>query len=101
MLCSASPGRSRYWCKALCSPRALRPRSRPTRTFAPSIWARRLTPMVSNSAEVLTIEGLHAGYGDTVVLEDLNFTFGQGGTLAVIARNGVGKSTLLSTIMGH
>ena len=57
--------------------------------------------MVSNSAEVLTIEGLHAGYGDTVVLEDLNLTLGQGGTLAVIGRNGVGKSTLLATIMGH
>jgi branched-chain amino acid transport system ATP-binding protein len=52
-------------------------------------------------AEVLAIEGLNAGYGDTVVLEDLNLTLGQGGTLAVIGRNGVGKSTLLSTIMGH
>jgi branched-chain amino acid transport system ATP-binding protein len=57
--------------------------------------------MVSNSAEVLTIEGLHAGYGDTVVLEGLNLTLGQGGTLALIGRNGVGKSTLLATIMGH
>jgi branched-chain amino acid transport system ATP-binding protein len=52
-------------------------------------------------ADVLAIEGLNAGYGDTVVLEDLNLTLGQGGTLAVIGRNGVGKSTLLSTIMGH
>jgi branched-chain amino acid transport system ATP-binding protein len=50
---------------------------------------------------VLDLEGLHAGYGDTVVLEDLSLGLKTGATLAVIGRNGVGKSTLLSTIMGH
>ncbi len=49
----------------------------------------------------LALQHVSAGYGETVVLEDINFTLAPGETLAVIGRNGVGKSTLLSTIMGH
>ena len=60
-------------------------------------------PMVDQgSAEpVLRLSNVHAGYGETVVLEDLNFTLAPGETVSVIGRNGVGKSTLLATIMGH
>ena len=49
----------------------------------------------------LALEGVVAGYGDTVVLEDLGFALGEGESVSLIGRNGVGKSTLLATIMGH
>src|SRR5206468_479707 len=42
-----------------------------------------------------------AGYGETVVLEDVNLAVAAGESLAVIGRNGVGKTTLLATVMGH
>jgi branched-chain amino acid transport system ATP-binding protein len=50
---------------------------------------------------VLVLNKVFAGYGETVVLEDVNLTLNAGETLSIIGRNGVGKSTLLSTIMGH
>ena len=46
-------------------------------------------------------DGVEAGYGETVVLEGISLALPPGGTLAVLGRNGVGKSTLLATIMGH
>jgi branched-chain amino acid transport system ATP-binding protein len=49
----------------------------------------------------LALKHLSAGYGETVVLEDIGFVLGAGETLSIIGRNGVGKSTLLATIMGH
>jgi branched-chain amino acid transport system ATP-binding protein len=49
----------------------------------------------------LAIDGVFAGYGETVVLENVSATLEAGGTLAVLGRNGVGKTTLLATIMGH
>jgi branched-chain amino acid transport system ATP-binding protein len=52
-------------------------------------------------SEVLKISGLRAGYGQTVVLEDLALELPERGTLAVLGRNGVGKTTLLATLMGH
>ena len=51
--------------------------------------------------EALQIRKVNSGYGETVVLEDVEFTLPQRGSLAVLGRNGVGKTTLLSTIMGH
>jgi branched-chain amino acid transport system ATP-binding protein len=48
----------------------------------------------------LTIENLVAGYGPTVVLDGVSVTVPSGGTLAILGRNGVGKSTLLATLMG-
>jgi branched-chain amino acid transport system ATP-binding protein len=49
----------------------------------------------------LELHGLRAGYGATVVLEALDLRIGRGECVAVLGRNGVGKSTLLATIMGH
>ena len=49
----------------------------------------------------LALEGIFAGYGETVVLENIRLALARGETLSVIGRNGVGKSTLLATIMGH
>jgi branched-chain amino acid transport system ATP-binding protein len=49
----------------------------------------------------LTLEDVRAGYGETVVLEDVKFSLAPGETVSIIGRNGVGKSTLLATLMGH
>jgi branched-chain amino acid transport system ATP-binding protein len=49
----------------------------------------------------LTLDNVRAGYGETVVLEDVRFTLAPGETVSIIGRNGVGKSTLLATAMGH
>jgi branched-chain amino acid transport system ATP-binding protein len=46
------------------------------------------------------VENLFAGYGETVVLDGLSIDVPAGNTLAVLGRNGVGKTTLLTTIMG-
>ena len=51
--------------------------------------------------EALHLKGVCAGYGETHVLEGVELVLAQGESLAVIGRNGVGKSTLLETIMGH
>jgi branched-chain amino acid transport system ATP-binding protein len=49
----------------------------------------------------LELEKVSAGYGETVVLEDIRLALAEGETLSIIGRNGVGKTTLLSTVMGH
>jgi branched-chain amino acid transport system ATP-binding protein len=51
-------------------------------------------------AELLKLENVWAGYGDAVVLEDISFTLQAGDSLALLGRNGMGKTTLLSTLMG-
>jgi branched-chain amino acid transport system ATP-binding protein len=50
---------------------------------------------------MLSLSRVRAGYGDTVVLEDVDLELPARGALAVLGRNGVGKTTLLATIMGH
>ena len=51
--------------------------------------------------EALQLKRVRAGYGPTVVLEEVDLLVRERGSLAVLGRNGVGKSTLLATIMGH
>jgi branched-chain amino acid transport system ATP-binding protein len=51
--------------------------------------------------DALRLSGLRAGYGETVILEDVSVTVPERGSLAVLGRNGVGKTTLMATIMGH
>jgi branched-chain amino acid transport system ATP-binding protein len=51
-------------------------------------------------AELLAIEGLTAGYGESVVLEDVSLTLDDGDSLALLGRNGMGKTTLLVTLLG-
>ncbi len=48
----------------------------------------------------LDVKELRAGYGPTVVLDGISLAVPAGGTLSVLGRNGVGKSTLLATLMG-
>ena len=49
---------------------------------------------------LLRLEGVRAGYGEAVVLDDVSLAVPEHGSLAVLGRNGVGKTTLLLTIMG-
>ncbi|HTW53632.1 MAG TPA: ABC transporter ATP-binding protein [Stellaceae bacterium] len=49
----------------------------------------------------LVLEGVEAGYGETVIVEAISLSVPPGGTLAVLGRNGVGKTTLLATIVGR
>jgi branched-chain amino acid transport system ATP-binding protein len=49
---------------------------------------------------LLELKGVRAGYGDAVVLDGVSLSLPENGSLAVLGRNGVGKSTLLLTIMG-
>ncbi len=51
-------------------------------------------------AELLHVDKLWAGYGDAVVLEDVSFTLNEGDSMSLLGRNGMGKTTLLSTLMG-
>jgi branched-chain amino acid transport system ATP-binding protein len=52
-------------------------------------------------AEGLALKNVTAGYGETHVLEGVDLALGAGESLAIIGRNGVGKSTLLETLMGN
>jgi branched-chain amino acid transport system ATP-binding protein len=49
----------------------------------------------------LVLDNVRAGFGETVVLEGVSLDLPPKATLALLGRNGVGKSTLLGTIMGH
>ena len=52
-------------------------------------------------ADALTLKDVRAGYGETVVIEEIGFSLPERGSLAVLGRNGVGKTSLLATVMGH
>ena len=52
-------------------------------------------------AGLLRLERVTAGFGPTVIIEDISLAIEQGSVLAVLGRNGVGKSTLMKTIAGH
>lgn len=51
-------------------------------------------------AELLRIENLSAGYGEAVVLHDVSLSINAGETLALLGRNGTGKTTLINTLAG-
>jgi branched-chain amino acid transport system ATP-binding protein len=49
---------------------------------------------------LIAVDGLRAGYAGSVVLDDVSLQMEEGDSLAVLGRNGVGKTTLLVTLMG-
>ena len=51
-------------------------------------------------AELLKVENLRAGYGEAVVLQGVSLTLGEGDTLALLGRNGTGKTTFINTLAG-
>jgi branched-chain amino acid transport system ATP-binding protein len=50
--------------------------------------------------DLLNVQGLTAGYGEAVVLSDVTFKFAEGQALALLGRNGMGKTTLVNSIIG-
>ncbi len=51
-------------------------------------------------SELLTLDNVWAGYGEAIVLEGISLSLSAGDSLSLLGRNGMGKSTLLSTLMG-
>ena len=51
-------------------------------------------------SDLLQVESLSAGYGEAVVLSDVSFSLAEGETLALLGRNGTGKTTLMDTLAG-
>jgi branched-chain amino acid transport system ATP-binding protein len=51
-------------------------------------------------AKLLEVNGVWAGYGEATVLEDISFGLDEGASMALLGRNGMGKTTLLATLMG-
>lgn len=68
-------------------------RSRATSGSRMSTWGETM-------ADLLRVEGLDAGYGEAIVIEDISFSIPAGGSLALLGRNGTGKTTLLNTLVG-
>ena len=50
--------------------------------------------------DLLNIEGLTAGYGEAIVLTDVSFKIAKGQALALLGRNGMGKTTLVNSVIG-
>ncbi|MBT9292364.1 ABC transporter ATP-binding protein [Prosthecodimorpha staleyi] len=51
-------------------------------------------------ADLLRLDRVAAGYGEALVISGIDLTLGEGRALAVLGRNGTGKTTLLNTIVG-
>ena len=58
-------------------------------------------PVAPAATLCLSLHAVTAGYGETVVLDDVSLTLPTGGTLSILGRNGVGKTTLLASVLGH
>src|SRR5512136_2480431 len=78
-----------------CSPKARRRRSQPMRASKPSIWVR-----IRSMPELLSLDRLSAGYGEATVLQQVSLALEEGSSLALLGRNGMGKSTLLASVVG-
>ncbi len=57
--------------------------------------------MAEHDKPLLQLDSVCAGYGPTLILDNISITIPRGEAVSVLGRNGVGKTTLLSTIMGH
>lgn len=50
---------------------------------------------------ILQAQGIHAWYGSSHILHGIDLTIGRGETLGLLGRNGMGKSTLIRSLLGH
>src|ERR1700733_281999 len=92
--CFRLPTGFRFWSTARCWWKARRMKWRATPASRRSISAR--APM----AELLAVEHLRAGYGEAVVLSDMTLRLAEGEVLALLGRNGTGKTTLINSLVG-
>src|SRR5450631_399969 len=93
--CSRSPTVFPFWSTARCASRAAPKKSPAIPASRPSISARSW-PM----PDLLNVQGLTAGYGEAIVLTDVTFKVAEGTALALLGRNGMGKTTLVNSIIG-
>ena len=94
--CSAWRGASPCWCRARSWSRAP-PQEIAADPRVREVYLGEREPHERRRAAPLALEGVRAGYGDTVVLEGVSLGAARpGGTLAMLGRNGVGKTTLLA-----
>ena len=56
--------------------------------------------MTTTTDTALTVRGLDVYYGESLILRDIDMDIPRGAIVAVMGRNGVGKTTLIKTIMG-
>lgn len=56
---------------------------------------------MSTAAPALELSGVSSGYGEAMVIRDVTLTLPQAQIFAILGKNGMGKSTLLKTIMGY
>jgi ABC-type branched-subunit amino acid transport system ATPase component len=54
-----------------------------------------------SAPNIVHVEGLVSGYGEAMVLKGINLTLERGEVVAILGKNGMGKSTLLKTLMGY
>src|ERR1700736_2597230 len=54
-----------------------------------------------NAPSVMQTNALQSGYGDAMVLKGINLALAPGEVLAILGKNGMGKSTLLTQLMGY
>src|SRR6202035_1448048 len=92
--CFRSPTAFRCWSTARCWSRDHRTRWRAMQESRRSISARPPMP------DLLTIENLRAGYGEAVVLPNMSLRLPESQVLALLGRNGTGKTTLINSIVG-
>ncbi|MBK6714179.1 MAG: ABC transporter ATP-binding protein [Burkholderiales bacterium] len=57
--------------------------------------------MVTQTELLVDARGLHAWYGSSHVLHGIDVQIGRGQTMGLLGRNGMGKSTLIRTLLGH
>ena len=80
--------------------RAARRRHRRTRSRA-TRGCRAVVPGRGDAVpDLLRVADLRAGYGEAIVIDGVDFALGEGRSLALLGRNGIGKTTLLATLVG-
>src|SRR5512141_3368045 len=94
MWCSTSPTRYRSCISAKCWKPGRPSKSRRARAFRKSTWG------PTDAMAILEVQDIHTYYGDAYVLQGLSLQLEQGQILGLLGRNGVGKSTLVNSIVG-
>src|ERR1700674_1919550 len=89
------PAASSSWSAVAFWSRVRPTKSPPIPKCAKSISARGIMADI-----LLALDNIRAGYGEATVLDGISIEVPENGSLAILGRNGVGKSTLLQTIMG-